>query len=78
MRGWQVHASRLICLIRILRKILKRQEKLMADFTRLNAAVADLSTKVDALLAKPQPVDEQPAVDAAAAAVEAIAAKIPA
>lgn len=55
-------------------------EKLMADFTALNAAVADLSTKVDALNAKPAPVppvDDQPAVDAVTAQVEAVAAKIP-
>lgn len=50
----------------------------MADLTRLNAAVADVSAKLDALLAKPQPVDDQSAVDALAAQVEAIAAKIPA
>lgn len=52
----------------------------MADFTKLNQDIADLNAKVDALLAKqnPPPVDEQPAVDQAAAAVEAIAAKIPA
>jgi len=66
---------------------LKNLEKLdMADFAKLNADIADLSAKVDALLAKqtaaplpaPPPVDEQPEVDAAAASVEAIAAKIPA
>ncbi len=55
----------------------------MADFAKLMSDIADLSAKVDALLAKPAPApqpvpDEQPAVDAAAAAVEAIAAKIPA
>lgn len=52
----------------------------MADFTKLMADLADLSAKVDALIAKqnPPPVDEQPAVDQADAAVEAIAAKIPA
>jgi len=52
----------------------------MADFTKLNAAVADLSAKVDALNAKPAPVppvDQQPDVDAVTAAVEAITAKIP-
>jgi len=54
----------------------------MSDFSKLNADIADLSAKVDALIAKantpPPPVDEQSAIDAAAAAVEAIAAKIPA
>lgn len=55
----------------------------MADFTKLNADIADLSSKVDALIAKvgtppPPPVDEQPAVDALDAAVLAISAKIPA
>lgn len=55
----------------------------MADFTKLTADLATLSTKVDELLAKvnvpaPPPVDEQPAVDQASAAVEAILAKIPA
>jgi hypothetical protein len=54
------------------------RENTMADFARLQAAITELSAKVDALIAKPQPVDEQPAVDQAAAAVEAIVAKIPA
>ncbi|MGY3527268.1 hypothetical protein [Bradyrhizobium sp. USDA 4452] len=51
----------------------------MADFTKLNEDIAALSAKVDALLAKQNtpPVDEQPQVDQAAAAVAAIAAKIP-
>lgn len=49
----------------------------MADFTALNAAVANLNAKVDALLAKPAPTDDQPAVDALASQVEAIVAKIP-
>ena len=51
----------------------------MADFTKLNADIAALSAKVDELLAKqapPPPVDEQPAVDSADAAVQAITAKI--
>ncbi len=60
-------------------RILKRLERLeMADFTKLNADIAALSAKVDALLAAQKPpVDEQPEVDAADAAVEAIIAKIP-
>lgn len=52
----------------------------MADFTALNAAVANLNAKVDALLSKPAPpapVDDQSAVDALASQVEAIVAKIP-
>ncbi len=53
----------------------------MADYTRLTAAIADVNTKIDALIAKPAsppPVDDQPAVDALVAQVEAISAKIPA
>lgn len=66
-----------------IKHFLKHQEKLMTDFTKLNADLADLSAKLDALLAKqapppPPPVDEQPAVDAADQIVLAIAAKIPA
>ena len=67
---------------RLLLHIIKTQGVIMSDFSKLNADIADLSAKVDALIAKantpPPPVVEQPAVDAAAAAVEAIAAKIPA
>jgi hypothetical protein len=67
-------------IVSTLLRILTHQEKIMADFSKLNQDIADLAAKVDALLAKqaPPPVDEQPAVDQAAAAVEAIAAKIPA
>lgn len=55
------------------------EELVMANFDKLNADIATLSTKVDTLIAKqtPAPVDEQPQVDAADQAVEAIAAKIP-
>jgi hypothetical protein len=67
----------------LLSQIVKKQEAIMADFTKLNADIVVLSAKVDELIAKanapiPTPVDEQPAVDQAAAAVEAITAKIPA
>lgn len=65
----------------VLRTVLHKLEKIMADFTALNAAVADLSTKVDALNAKPAPVppvDDQPLVDAVTTQVVAITAKIPA
>ena len=53
----------------------------MADFTAFNTALADLKAKVDAFNAKPAPpvpVDDQPSVDAATAAVVAITATIPA
>lgn len=53
----------------------------MSDFAKLTADLAELSAKVDTLIAKqvpPPPLDEQPAVDAADAAVQAIIAKIPA
>ena len=51
----------------------------MADFSKLTADIAALEAKVDALVAKLNipPVDEQPQVDQADAAVEAILAKIP-
>ena len=67
-------------IVRVLLRILANQEKQMADFSKLDQDLAELSTKVDALVAKqnPPPVDEQPAVDQRAAAVEAILAKIPA
>lgn len=66
--------------MRFFHPIFHHKEKItMADFTRLEAAIADLAAKVDVLLAKQTPpVDEQPAVDQAAAAVEAIVAKMPA
>lgn len=53
----------------------------MADMTRLNENLAVLSSKVDELIAKaanpPLPPDDQPAIDAAADAVQAILARIP-
>jgi hypothetical protein len=63
--------------IRLFRIILKRLETLMSDFSNLNAAVADLSAKVDAFNAKPQPVDDQPTIDAITEQVKAITAKVP-
>jgi hypothetical protein len=56
------------------------EECVVSDFTKLMSDLADLSAKVDALVAKqnPPPVDEQPQVDQADQAVQAIAAKIPA
>jgi sporulation-control protein spo0M len=66
--------------IHLLRHLVKQQESLMSDFSKLNADIADLAAKVDALVAKqaPPPVDEQPAVDAADKAIADIIAKIPA
>jgi len=52
-----------------------RFRKMAADFTALNAAVAKLSTDVDALVAAQQP-SVQPQVDAATAAVQAADAKV--
>lgn len=63
----------------------------MSDFTKLNADLVLLAEKVDGLVQKvqamqvavaaipvPAPVvDEQPAIDAAAKAIEDIVAKIP-
>lgn len=61
------------------REIKIEEVVIVADFTKLNQDIADLSAKVDQLLARqpPPPVDEQPQVDQADAAVQAIAAKIP-
>ena len=52
----------------------------MADFGKLMADIAELSAKVDSLIANqnPPPVDEQPQVDQADAAIQAVLAKIPA
>lgn len=62
-----------------LQLLAKLMEQYMDDFSRLNAAVAALSAKVDAMIAKPapEPVSNQPAIDDLATQVEAIAAKIP-
>jgi len=51
----------------------------MADNTKLLADIAALSAKVDELLAKVNtpPADDQPLIDAADTAVEAVLAKIP-
>lgn len=53
----------------------------MADLSRLTAVAETISTKIDALNAKPPPVppvDDQPAINALADQLEAVAAKIPA
>lgn len=65
----------------------------MADFSKLSTDIAALSAKVDTFMAADAakdakiaeltaqlaavPPDEQPAIDGAAAAVEAISAKLP-
>ena len=56
-------------------EVLEQQEKIMADFTALNDAIAKLSTDVDTALANAGATD-QAAVDAATAAVGAIDAKV--
>jgi hypothetical protein len=66
----------------LLKLIVLVLEKNMADYSKLMADLDVLSAKVDVLLAPaPEPIpvpDEQPAVDAADAAVQAILAKFPA
>lgn len=57
-----------------LAKIEKRQEQIMADLTRLNAAVAantQAVADVQAVVAGLKSADDQAAVDAAAAQIEA-------
>jgi len=61
--------------IRLLRQIIRNQETLMADTSKLTAAVAQLSTDVDALVAAGQ-AGGQAAVDAATASVEAVDKKV--
>lgn len=62
----------------LLHIVIKLLEREMADFSKLNQDIAELAAKVDALLAAPNsPPDDQPAVDAADAAVLAIASKLP-
>lgn len=70
-------------IVTALLRILTNQERTMADNAKLMADLATLSDKVDALIAKgnqpaPPPVDDQPLIDQADAAVGAILAKIPA
>lgn len=68
----------------LLELIVLMLERNMADYSKLMVDLEALSAKVDAMLVPvpvPEPVppiDEQPAVDAADAAVEAILAKFPA
>ncbi len=60
---------------RQLDRIEANQEKLMADFTKLNAAVTKLGNDVDALITADTTV-VQPAIDAATAAVAAVDGKV--
>jgi outer membrane murein-binding lipoprotein Lpp len=60
---------------RTLKQISERLERLMADVSKLNAAVATLNTHVDALITTTGGND-QPAVDQATAAVQAVDAKV--
>ena len=69
---YEVHSERQLLLL-----ILHRQEGIMADFTALDAAIAQLQSDVAALIAaQVPPVDDQPAVDSAAASVTAIDATV--
>lgn len=61
-------------LVRLIECVLINQERIMADLTRLNAATAKLATDVDALIASQGTT--QTAIDTAAAAVEAVDAKV--
>lgn len=75
------NAQRPMTLHHDVKKILEHLETIMADLTRLTAAADAISAKIDALASKPAPVppvDDQPAINALADHLEAIAAKIPA
>ena len=63
---------------RVLREIeliWKTQEKIMADVSKLNAAVTTLGAHVDALIASQGP-SNQAAVDSSTTAVQAVDAKV--
>jgi hypothetical protein len=59
---------------RLLHRVLKRQGAIMADLTKLNADIAALKALIVAQHAAPLPVDDQPAIDAAAAEVDSMIA----
>lgn len=68
-------------MFRLLLDIWGGLKHMAADLTRLNAAVAALGTKVDTIIAEVEKLNTpdtttQPAIDAAATAVEASNAKI--
>ena len=68
-------------MFRLLLDIFGGLKHMAADLTRLNAAVAALGTKVDAAIAEIEKLNTpdtttQPAIDAAATAVEAANAKL--
>jgi len=60
------------------RKIKRLEKKIMADFTKLNTDIATLATDADALIALKPTEDPaiQTGIDAAAAAVQAVDAKV--
>ena len=60
--------------LRKLEEKIEHLEKIMADTSKLTAAVGKLSTDVDALIASES--GTQPAIDAATSAVEAVDAKV--
>lgn len=59
---------------RLLERLLESQEKIMSDLSKLNSTTAKLSTDVDALIASQ--TSDQPAIDAATAAVQAVDDKV--
>ncbi len=61
-------------IVKLLRLILSSQEKIMADFTKLNAAVQTLSDNVDKLVAANQGV--QTSIDSATSSVNAANDKV--
>lgn len=62
----------------IVQLIDEHKERHMADFTKLQADIAELKALITTLIETPAPVpvDEQPAVDAADAEVTAITAML--
>lgn len=60
------------------KRILKNQETIMADYSKLNAKLDELKALIVAGQGAPAPVipDEQPSVDAAAAEVDSIIALV--
>jgi len=68
-----------VLLVLILFAVLSERGHIMEDFTKLNASIAKLQADVTSLIAatKPvPPVSQQPAIDAAQSAVDALDATV--